>query len=363
MSGPDPVEEAQVAGANESETTGWRAAIEHGFERWGRLMVAHRWVALISSVLVTGWLLSYLPLLVVDNSTEAMLTPDDPAVVSYNAFRAQFGRDDKILIAVTGGDVFSPDFLERLRDLHGAIESDVELITEVESLVNARFTRGEGGDLVVGELLEEWPGSEAEWARFEERVRSNPLYVNTLVSADYTATAIAVTPETYSQLNLSENELEGFGDDAPGENVDEEPIWLTAAEGDRVIDQLYAVMDRFEAPGFQLHMAGALPMTWRINKGMTRDMGIFLPVTLVLMGIILGVLFRRVGGVVLPLMVVGLSLCAAIGVMIVLGIPGSTAVQILPVFLLTVGVCDAVHILAIVYRLAWRASTQGEAIV
>jgi hypothetical protein len=36
--------------------------------------------------------------------------------------------------------------------------------------------------------------------------------------------------------------------------------------------------------------------------------------------------------------------------MVMLEIPGSTAVQILPIFLLTVGVCDGVHILAITYR-------------
>ena len=344
------------------ESAGWRAAIEAGFEAWGRWVVAHRWLALLSTVLVTGWLLSHLPQLVVDNSTEAMLPPDDPAVVSYNAFRTQFGRDDKVMIAVTGGDLFAPDFLAKLRAFHEAIESEVELITEVESLINARFTRGEGGDLVVGELLEAWPESEADWRRFEDRVRSNPLYVNTLVSADYSATAIAITPETYSQLGAAEDELSGFGDEDPGATDDEEPVWLTAAEGDRVIDQLYAVMDRFDAPDFRLHMAGALPMTWRINKGLMRDMGVFLPVTLALMAVILGVLFRRVGGVVLPLMVVGLSLCAALGVMIVIGIPGSTAVQILPIFLLTVGVCDAVHILALVYRLRMDGLDKGEAI-
>ncbi len=61
-------------------------------------------------------------------------------------------------------------------------------------------------------------------------------------------------------------------------------------------------------------------------------------------------------------MVVGLSLTATLGMMILLGIPGSTAVQILPVFLLTVGVCDAVHILAIVYRYRMEGMEKDDAI-
>lgn len=347
---PDPAPES-----------GWRVRVEAGFERWGRIVVAHCWLALLASLAVTGWLMSQLPLLEIDNSTESFLTTDAPNVLLYNAFRDQFGRDDRIVIAVGGGDIFSLDFLERLRALHEALEAEVPHVTEVESLVNARFTRGEGGELVVGELLEDWPEDEAARARFEARVRANPLYRNALVSADYALTAIVVTPDTYSSEAPRVEELGGF-DDAPADEAQAPPVYLKAAEGDAVIEGIYDVLDRFEAEDFRLHMAGALVMTWRINEGMQRDLSIFMPATLALMALVLGLLFRRVGGVVLPLMVVALSLMATIGVMIVLGIPGSTAVQILPIFLLTVGVCDAVHILAIVYRYRMQGMEKEDAI-
>ena len=346
--------------AEEAEST-WRASVEAGFARWGRFVVRHRIWAVVLSLVATGWLVSHLPELEIDNSTESFLTTDAPNVLLYNEFRDQFGRDDKVVIAVDGGDLFSLPFLERLRDLHEALEEDVPYVTEVESLVNARFTRGEAGELVVGELLEDWPESEEDLAIFEERVRSNPLYENALVSSDYTVTAIAVTPDTYSSESPQVDELGGFGDG--GGEAEAEPVYLKAAEGDAVIEGIYDVFERFESDDFRLHMAGALPMTWRINFGMERDMSIFLPTTLALMAVVLGLLFRRFGGVALPLMVVGLSLAAAIGTMIVLGIPGSTAVQILPVFLLTVGVCDAVHVLAIVYRYRMEGMDKEEAIV
>ncbi len=350
-----------VGGVTDGSASTWRASVEAGFERWGRFVVRHRIAAVLISFLATGWLISHLPQLEIDNSTESFLTTDAPNVLLYNAFRDQFGRDDKIVIAVDGGDLFSLPFLERLRDLHEALERDVPHVTEVESLVNARFTRGEAGELVVGELLEDWPETAEDLAIFEERVRSNPLYVNALVSADYRVTAIAVTPDTYSSESAQVDELEGFGDG--GGEAEADPVYLKAAEGDAVIEGVYAVFDRFAGEDFRLHMAGALPMTWRINYGMERDMSIFLPATLALMAVVLALLFRRIGGVALPLLVVGLSLSAAIGVMIVLGIPGSTAVQILPVFLLTVGVCDAVHVLAIVYRYRMEGMAKQEAVV
>ncbi len=337
---------------------GWRWRIEDGFERWGYFVVRNRWAALFASVAVTLWLVSYLPLLTIDNSTESFLLDDDPAVVQYNEFREQFGRDDKIVLSIEAPDPFDLEFLERLRDLQGAIEADVPYVEEVESLINARFTRGEDGGLVVGELLEEWPESAADLAIFRERVLSNPLYRNALISADAKVTAIAITPDTFSPDSPKNEELAGFEESETGAA----PVYLTAAEGDELIVGLYSVMDRFDTQDFRLHMAGALPMTHRINVGMQRDFARFLPATLALMCGVLAFLFRRIGGVILPLMVVVLSLMATLGVMIVLDIPGSTAVQILPVFLLTVGVCDAVHILAIVYRYRMEGMSERDSI-
>jgi len=60
--------------------------------------------------------------------------------------------------------------------------------------------------------------------------------------------------------------------------------------------------------------------------------------------------------------IVTLALLSTLGVMIVLEIPGSTAVQILPVFLLTVGVCDAVHILALVYRFRMEGQNEEDSV-
>lgn len=340
----------------------WRGRVEEGFEDWGHFVVRHRWAAMILSLAVTGWLISFLPLLTVDNSTESFLLGDDPAILEYNAFRDQFGRDDRIVVAIEAADLFDLEFLGRLRELHGAIETEVPFVQEVESLINARFTRGENAELVVGELLEDWPESEIDLERFRERVVSNPLYRNRLISSDARVTAIVVTPNTFSADSPEVDELAGFTEASSPSAESTQPIYLKAAEGDRVIAALYSVMDRFEAPDFKLHMAGALPMTYRINLGMQRDLGTFLPATLFLMCVVLGLLFRRVGGIVLPLMVVVLSLLATLGIMILLEIPGSTAVQILPVFLLTVGVCDAVHILAIVYRLRIEGKSKHDSI-
>jgi len=344
---------------DETEPTGWRASVERGFEWWGFFVCRQRWPVALGMLLVTVWAVSFTPGITIDNSTEAMLLDDDPAVVVYNGLRDEFARDDFILIAVDAPDLFDLAFLERLRTLHEAIESDVPYVEEVDSLINARRVHGDDAALHVDELLEEWPETAADLAMLRERVVSNPLYEHTLVSSDLRTTAVAIKPFTYSAV-----ESVGDGDVLAGfdDTSEEAAEYLTAAEGDELMATLLELVAEHEGPGFGLHVAGALPMTYRMNQGMVRDLGTFLPVTLLIMGLLLAALFRRVGGVFFPLLIVLLSLLSTLGIMVMLGIPGSTAVQILPIFLLTVGVCDAVHILAITYRNRSAGEGQTDAI-
>lgn len=351
----------------------WQRKAEILFERWGRFVIRHRIAALVVSLGATALLLAQLPKLTVDNSPEALLLDDDPAVVEYDAFRDQFGREDRLIVLVRTPDPFAPGFLAKLRALHAEIESEVPYVEEVDSLINARVVDGEAGELIVGELLEDWPASPEGFARVRAEALSNPLYTDTLLCADGSCTALSIKPFTYSAAEDRPDDLSGFDVELPAEGVDGAPgaeagsekgapAFLTAAEGDALMAALRPLLARYEAPDFGIHVAGVLAMTYRINQGMTADLSIFLPLTLLAIAVLLGLIFRRAVAVVLPLMVVVLSLAATLGLMIVLGIAGSTAVQILPVFLLTVGVCDAVHILAIAYQRRQEGATREAAI-
>ncbi len=340
----------------------WQRKIEGLFERWGYFVIRHRITALAVSFVATALLLAQLPRLTIDNSPEALLLEDDPAVLEYDAFRAQFGREDRVLVLVRTPDPFAPAFLEKLRALHAAIEAEIPFVEEVDSLIDARVVDGEAGELIVGELLEDWPESAADFARVRAEALSNPLYTDTLLCADGSCTALSIKPFTYSEAGPKADDLSGFEPAGPGAGEGAAPVPLTAAEGDALMAALRPLLARFEAPDFGIHVAGVLAMTYRINQGMAADLSTFLPLTLFAIAVLLALIFRRAVAVALPLMVVVLSLAATLGLMIVLGIPGSTAVQILPVFLLTVGVCDAVHILAIAYQRRREGASREDAI-
>jgi predicted RND superfamily exporter protein len=81
-----------------------------------------------------------------------------------------------------------------------------------------------------------------------------------------------------------------------------------------------------------------------------------------MIAVFLFALFRRVSGVVLPLVVVVLALLCTIATMAMADVPITLPIQVLPSFLLAVGVCASVHVLALFYRALGRGAGREEAI-
>ena len=191
-----------------------RERIEHALECWGKFAYRRAGWVLAVSILVVAALATQLPKIAFDTSTEGFFTKDDPIRIAYDAFRERFGSDTLTLIAVRPPDVFDLGFLEKLRAFHEALEDEVPLVVEVTSLINARETRGEADELIVGELLEDWPTSEADLAQLKQRVMANPLYVDQLVSRNAGVTTVVIESEVYSRLGTDE----GFDDFDDGVN-------------------------------------------------------------------------------------------------------------------------------------------------
>lgn len=326
---------------------GMRDRIEWGFERWGAWICRRRWPVVLSMTGVALALASGLPRLRSDNSVEAFLHPDDPTLELYNEFRDQFGRDEYAVLAIETSDVFDLGFLERLRGLHRELERDVPFLDELTSLINVRATYGNADELIVEELMEDWPRDGVEVAHLRERVFNNPLYRDWLISEDGRLTTLVLKPDTYS--TQGEATAPGLEFDQT-ESRDEGPRYLSDQEASRLIAKVREIMARHDAPGFRLHLAGGLVLGDRINERMTRDLTVFLSLSFLLIVSLLYLVFRRLSGVILPVLVVLLALIATLGSMARLDIPMSLTTQILPSFLLTVGICDSIHLLSIFYR-------------
>ena len=339
--------------ATSSAPHGLRDRAEAAFTRWGHVVVARHWVVLAASLAVVAACMGGLPRVYLDVSFESFLDPDDPARIAYDAFRERFGRDEMILVAVDPGEsldergVFRADFLERLRELHEAIEARVPYVVDITSLVNARDTRGEGDTLLVEDFLDPWPEDAAAIAALRERALANPLFRNTTISAAGDVTAIVIEPELYSQVGVAEEDLGGF-EEAPAEGK-EAPL-LSGVESAEQVRALMTLIEEREGPTFRIHAGGSPVLLQTVGGSMARDMPRFALLAIAAIALLLFLLFRRVVAVVVPILVVGLSVASTFGLMGWAGASIHAPTQILPSFLLAVGVGDAVHLLSIYFE-------------
>jgi len=129
-----------------------------------------------------------------DTSNEGFFRPDDKVLLDYNEFRNQFGKDEFVVIAINGPDVFDMEFLQKLRLLHQELDKTLPYIDEITSLINIRNTRGEDDELIVEDFLETWPKTQADLDVLGKRAAENALYENFILNKEGTMTSIIVKP-------------------------------------------------------------------------------------------------------------------------------------------------------------------------
>ncbi len=334
--------------------------VDDRFRALGNVIHAHPWRVIAFTSALTAILAGFLPTMTADFSNDSYLLPGDDTRQRFDAFRDEFGLDERTVVALEPPEVFDLEFLETLRHLHERIENEVPYVEEVLSLVNARNTYGRGDELIVEDLLENWPETPQDLATLRRNALANPTYRDALLSDDARYTVILIRSQTYSSLGESEDALEGLEENG-GEDVELE--YLTGQENNEMVSALYDLIAEFESEDLTIRLAGESVLGHRATAISWTDVSIFTPAALLVAMIVLFALFRRASAALLPIVVVIASVTATFGAMAAVAIPFSIPTQIIPNFLIAVGVCDAVHILTIFYQ-AWnRGEGKKESIV
>ncbi len=340
-----------------------RKHIESLFERAGHGMYRNRVKCLVLVAIVVGVLAAQMPNLEVDMSEESLLRKDDPIRIDFDNFREEFGSDGMIVIAITPPEVFDAEFLTRLFTFHDAVEQEIPYLKDVASLINARHTYGDGDMLVVEDLLEGWPKHDINLAALRAQALSNPVYVNNLVSEDGRVTTVVIETEVTVSQQSEADILADFDEEIAGVDADASGFRaLGSAEIDEIMHALQTVIDRYQSPDFEIAFAGTPVQFNVLEKTMMQDVRKNISLVVLIIALTLALFFRRISGVVLPLVVVSLSAVSTIGVMALLRIPFTMPSQIIPQFLMAVGIGDAIHVLAIFYKRFQEGHTREDAI-
>lgn len=279
------------------------------------------WIIVAVIGVITVFFALQLPRAELDNNNFHFVPRKDPARIVSARIDETFGSQTMILVGLERhyGTILDADFLAKLRDYGGKLRA-LPLVDSVASMIDTDYIDGVGDSVVVEPLVpRDFSGSAPELALLRERLASWDMYRRAIVSDDLRATQVIIT------LDVSTEEAGS-------------PATIAAC---REFKRL-AGAEGFE--GTSIYIAGFTVVSDAVNEATRRDLIILVPLVILVVVGVLTFSFRRLGGVLLPLLTVIVSTIWAMGAMPLFGVRLSIISTVLPVILVAVGSAYGIHI-------------------
>lgn len=321
-----------------SKKNNWKAKVETGFERLGMAMGKHPWRWLFACLLVIFALASQLGQLKQDSSIEGFLPETSETIKAYVEFKEIFGRDETFVITVETENPYTQTFATQLHELHQQLLDEVPYISKVDSLANARHTHGENDTLYVDELLPEvLPVDPAEIEKLKQYALTNENYQNFLISEDGHLVALIVRLNSFHYEKDDAGELQRR--------------YLEEADMMSAYNKLIEIVEQHRGViSDEIDLTGGMPISLQLSELTRLDFIVLSGLANLIIGFVLFVIFRRISGVVMPLVIMAFGVTVTMSLMALFGTPVQVSTSILPAFLLSVCVGDSIHLLTIFYR-------------
>lgn len=285
---------------------------------WAQRIVSGRYVVFAIVALVTVILGLQLQHLRFEESEASYFAADDARLLAVKHFERTFGNDDSVVVLVESPEVFSSALLGRVKALAAALEQDTPYVREVSWLGSAEVMSAQGDTLHVGALFKDIPSAPQDLARLRSRALADPALAGRFVSDDGTLTAIIVELKAY-----------------PGDReMQRKEVGPAVAE----------IVARF--PDLHTHLIGGPVMAQAFDQLVGEEIGRFGLIGLGLFGTMLLVLLRSFKAALIPLVVMALSVVWTFALAAVFGWPMTGLAAMLPTLLVSIGICDSVHVIA-----------------
>ena len=291
--------------------------------RFARLVLDYRWLFIIAMLTLVGVAASGIRLLQFQPDYQLFFDPDNPDLAAFEAMEATYTKSDNVIfvLAPRDGDIFTRRNLTALKELTDRCWR-IAYATRVDSIANYQHTEADGDDLLVRDLVFDADQLDDEdIVRIRDIALNEPLLVRRLIAADGRVAGINVRT-LIPRIDQTK----------------EVPI-LTAS--------LREAAAEFSAryPDIELHIGGQMMLDATFPEAGERDMRTLIPLSFLLMAVVLLVLTRSVTGTFSTLLVVALSVLAAMGLRGYSGLPLTAMSGSTPIIILTLAIANCVHLL------------------
>ncbi len=276
----------------------------------------HLWLA--AGIAVTVGLAAGIPRLAL-RTEGATLYPEGNAVIEISeadSFRFQEPRQIVVLVGCSDpGCLATPAGFLFLRRVHDEIESLSAVRSDgVQSLASLLRVERQGARLSLQRFLDRIPEDAGAFGDLLAEIREHPLADGLFLSRDERLASFFVPLAEHRPVSELVGELEAW------------------REG-------------LDVPGYDLQLTGPEFAEATLGEMVLRDLGLLVPMMLVVVSVLLYLMFGNPGGVLIPMIEAGVVLLWTFGAMGWLGVPVTLVTTILPVVLMAMAITDEIHLL------------------
>jgi len=260
----------------------------------------------------------------VDGSFKIWFDKDSKILRDYESFKENFSNDDAVTIVFRDENgLFNKKALHSIENISQKF-SELDYVVEVITLLNYRYIHADAQDpdsVKVDDFIEDIDRLDEQMLLSKKRLALNDKrLVNLFISPDATTTIIIARLDSEDDVDKSE---------------------IIMNDAQRIVDE------ESRRTGYKFWLNGGPAMIQAFIKTAKSDSIIFTPLVFLLSLLLLVGLFRRFSGAFAPLMVVFLTSLLVLSMQVVLGYKLNSFTINIPVFIVAIGIADAIHIYGI----------------
>jgi len=273
-------------------------------------------------LIVTAFAGAGMQRLQVDTSMDSLIPADDPSRLVYQKVMGEFGTDNKTIIYIKDKDLWTPEKLTRIEQLHLAIEK-IDGVSRVDSMFSLHTIHGVDGKIISRPVLREAPKTKQEALSAKKRALANPLYLGNYFSNDGEVTAMIVSVMDAGDKNNSSRFIY---------QALKEKIEVHRAEFERMVQ------------------VGPPRINAELKQSLYEDFILLGPLSAVILVLSILIFMRSWLSAIVPLVTSLLTIIWTFGMLGWIGIPLNILSAMIPSLIIVIGSTEDTHMMAAFLR-------------
>ncbi len=247
---------------------------------------------------------------------------DAPVLQEYDRFRQVFGNDVGMTVAFRDeAGIFTPKALKTIDTITQKMWQ-MQHVARVDSLTNFQYvhaSKEDPDDIIVDDFIQHFDDANTSYLQERREIAVHDRDMVPFVSRDGKTTMILarLTPKV---------------------NDNGDKSFEIMAELEKILEPIA------KETGYRFWLNGGPPLTTSFVTIAQRDGSIFTPLVILTVMLLLYLLFRRISGALIPLGVVVLTFLTVLSIQVLLGYKLNNFTANIPVFIVAIGIADAVHV-------------------